>query len=44
MQLHFNDDHSVSGFYYYNNYQSAIDISGKLDNGVLELKSTMRIS
>jgi hypothetical protein len=38
MQLNFYDDHSVGGVYYYNNYQSAIDISGKLDNGVLELK------
>ncbi|HSC38751.1 MAG TPA: hypothetical protein VLD19_12800, partial [Chitinophagaceae bacterium] len=38
MQLHFNGDNSVDGFYYYNNYQSAIDISGKLDKGVLELK------
>lgn len=38
MQLHFYGDHSVGGFYYYNNYQSAIEISGKLEGGVLELK------
>jgi hypothetical protein len=37
MQLHFNGDHSVSGFYYYNNYQSAIELSGKLENGLLKL-------
>ncbi len=38
MQLHFNSAESVDGFYYYSNYQSAIDLSGTLKNGVLELK------
>ena len=38
MQLRFYGDHSVGGFYYYNNYQSAIELSGKLENGKLQLK------
>ena len=38
MQLHFYGDNSVSGFYYYNNYQSAIELSGKFEKGKLELK------
>jgi hypothetical protein len=38
MQLHIDADNSVDGFYYYSNYQSAIQLSGQLVNGQLELK------
>ncbi len=38
VQLHFNADNSVDGFYYYSNYQSVIELSGQLVNGQLELK------
>lgn len=38
MQLHFYGDHAVRGFYYYNNYQSAIELSGKFEKGRLQLK------
>jgi hypothetical protein len=38
LQLHVYSDHSAGGFYYYNNYQSAIELSGTMENGVAALK------